>query len=207
MPRHVLRSSTPMHPHASVSIMALVVAIAPACRDAGLTDAYMSLDGSGMRRRTVFYTDTESIYCVGDVDSGVDDVTVSSVVRAHSLYVSSRNAFEPVDEIVAVSDSDQAPGKGQSLVAFQLNKAVPGPGVDPSEVPFTPGSYVCELYVDGDLDRSVPFEIDFPACPVAPPVDGGPCAGWVRPSSKCSGAQAGVQCTCVSSGTWACSGG
>jgi len=197
------RSSAPMG--ASLPILSLVIAIAPACRDAGLTDAYMSLDDGGMRRRTVFYTDTASIYCIGNVDSGVDDVTVSSVVRARSLYVSSRDAFEPVDEVVAVSDSDRAPGKGQSQVAFQLEKTVPRAGIDPSQIPYTPGSYVCEIYVDGDLDRSVPFEIDFPSCPVAPPAEGGPCAGWVRPSSKCSGAKAGVECTCASGGTWTCS--
>jgi hypothetical protein len=185
--------------------MTFALVMAPACRDAGLTDAYMALDSGGMLQRTLFYTDTATIYCVGKLDSGVADVSVSAVVRASSLYVSDRDAFVPVDEIVAVSDADQTPGMGQSVVAFQLNKAVSDPSIDSSDVPFNPGTYVCDLYVNGDLDRSVPFAIDFPACPVAPPVDGGPCAGWVRPSSTCAGAQAGVECTCGSKGTWSCS--
>ena len=165
----------------------------------------MALDSGGMLQRTVFYTDTATIYCVGKLDSGVADVSVSSTVRASSLYVSDRDAYVPVDEIVAVSSADQTPGMGQSIVAFQLDKAVPDPSVDPSTVPFNPGTYVCDLYVNGDLDRSIPFTIAFPDCPVAPPGDGGPCAGWVRPGSRCPGAQAGVECTCASSGSWSCS--
>jgi hypothetical protein len=141
--------------------MTFALFMAPACRDAGLTDAYMALDSGGMLQRTVFYTDTATIYCVGKLDSGVADVSVSGVVRASSLYVSDRDAYVPVDEIVAVSAADQTPGMGQSVVAFQLDKAVPEPSVDPSTVPFNPGTYVCDLYVNGELAR-YPSRSTFP---------------------------------------------
>jgi hypothetical protein len=206
-PRLALSRGVP-RPSALLPFLLLVGTVGPACRTAGLDNAWMSLDESGDRHRTTFYTDTANIYCIGQVDSGTADVSVSSIIRASSIYQASLGTYVPADATVAVSLQDQAPGQGTTTVAFQLLKATPSNG-DTSTVPFVPGKYECDLYVNGDLDRTVPFDIEFPDCPVAPPSDGGPCAEWVPPGAVCPGAEAGVTCTCGADpvkGTWSCTG-
>jgi hypothetical protein len=56
--------------------------------------------------------------------------------------------------------------------------------------------------LDGQLAASLPFTVEFPACPVPPVVDGAPCAGWVKGGSSCPDA-VGHICTCAGA-SWKC---
>jgi hypothetical protein len=166
-----------------------------ACDTAGFKRSYMALDSSGDRRRERFYTDTEAIYCIVEMASGRDDVTVSARIQAHELFVPPSGERIDVDLLMGVGE--EAPGRGDDLVvAFDLEK-------EGSE-PFVAGRYSCDLYLDGDLEDSVPFEIAYPSCPVPAPFDGMVCQGFFLPGTTCSGAASGSSCLCDSAGAWLC---
>jgi hypothetical protein len=104
---------------------------------------------------------------------------------------------------VTMAVGDAAPGKGEhTIVSFKLD-----PPADPMGMgaqPYLPGSYVCELSIDGHLEESVPFSITFATCPFLPPATGASCAGWVRPGATCPGVSTRIACTCGSDGLWSC---
>ncbi len=90
--------------------------------------------------------------------------------------------------------------------------AQPNSGQTTNSSPFPVGTYVCEVSLDGELQASAPFHIDYPdpnaagqRCPTIPEVSGVPCIEWVPPSSICPGVGAGFCCTCdPMMGLWNC---
>ena len=58
-----------------------------ACDTAGFKRSYMALDGQGDRKRDAFYTDTEGIFCVAELASGVADVTVRADFEQRAYYL------------------------------------------------------------------------------------------------------------------------
>jgi hypothetical protein len=176
-------------------VLAAVLLTSVGCDTAGFSDAYMSLDSAGKRRREHFFTDTENIYCFGKLASGVDDLTVSGTLRAEQIY-DPRNGT-PVDVDFYLGTEDQAPGAGKDItVAFLLEH-------DESDEPYTAGKFVCELGLDGEVVERLPFEIEFPTCPEAPIFTGAVCAGFVLQGAQCQGALADT-CTCQEDGVWSC---
>lgn len=172
-----------------------VLLLATGCDTSGFRDAYMSLDSAGKRQRDHFFTDTDKIYCVGKLASGVDDVTVSATLRAQQLYDPRDGHAYDVDYRLAISD--EAPGKGEDIiVAFELQR-------ENTEDPFTAGKFVCELAIDGEVKEQLPFEVAFPDCPEAPIVGGGICAGFVLEGARCTGALS-TPCVCGTDGLWSC---
>ncbi|RYZ05480.1 MAG: hypothetical protein EOO73_19715 [Myxococcales bacterium] len=169
--------------------------LATGCDTSGFRDAYMALDSSGDRERERFFTDTEAIFCVGKLASGVNDVTVNAALRATHLYDPHDGQAIEVDYLLGVSE--EAPGKGEDItVSFELEREAP-------EAPYTAGRFVCELSLDGELKEKIPFEVALPDCPAAPIFDGGVCAGFVLEGARCAGALKGP-CVCESDGYWAC---
>lgn len=174
----------------------IVSLLACACDTAGVQRAYMALDEQGMRRRDVFYTDTEAIFCVAELVSGTDDVTVRGQLTSTYLELPTG---EVVDRHVLHDVSEAAPGAGEDLrVSFELEK-------ESSDDPYVPGKYACEIYVNGELEETLPFEIRFPACPETALRPGLKCAGFFRTGTQCPAAIAGSVCTCNEDGTWGCS--
>jgi len=173
----------------------LFVLLATACDTSGFSDAYLALDSSGKRHRDYFYTDTEAIYCIGKLASGVDDLTVSVTIRAEEIDDPKTGAAQRVDYYLGTEDV--APGAGKDLVvSFKLEK-------EEEDEPYPAGKFVCELSLDGELAERVPFEIRFPNCPEAPIVDGMLCGGFVLEGARCDGAFS-MPCTCGSDGVWQC---
>lgn len=165
------------------------------CDTAGFRDAYMALDSSGDRERERFFTDTEGIFCIAKLASGVDDVTVNAALRATQLY--DARGGKPTDVDYYLGVSEEAPGKGEDItVSFELERPEP-------EAPYAAGRFVCELSIDGELRERIPFEVAFPDCPVAPIFSGGACAGFVREGARCRGALA-TTCECGEDGLWSC---
>jgi hypothetical protein len=155
----------------------------------------MALDSGGKRERERFFTDTEGIFCIAKMASGVDDVTVNARLLAEQLYDSRDGRATNVDYELAVSE--EAPGKGKDImVSFEWKR------LDPDE-PYAAGRFVCELSLDGEVQERVPFEVALPACPAAPIFSGRICAGFVLDGSRCPGAL-GVPCVCDSEGLWSC---
>jgi hypothetical protein len=186
------------------AVVALVLASALiGCNTAGFKRVFMSLDEQGSRKRTTFYTDTSTIYCVGELVSGRADVTVQSTIRAKTLYDPVSNAMLPAPGIGWLGEA--APGKTEgTFVSFELVKSGTGAGHASEKGPYSVGNYSCELAIDGQFEDAVEFAIAFPSCPMLPPVPGQLCAGWVRERSRCEGAGA-RSCTCDgTSGAWQC---
>jgi len=168
-----------------------------ACQTAGVDRAYMALDENGARKRTQFFTDTQSIWCDVEYSSGRMDLTIDAVVRATQLWNDERMANVPVDVEVARGETVGKQG-ANNVESFEW---LPG-GQSEQTVPFPVGDFVCDLTLDGQSVASLPFTIDFPPCPVDIVTGGAPCAGWVREGSVCPGAL-GSPCTCTG-GVWSC---
>jgi hypothetical protein len=76
------------------------------------------------------------------------------------------------------------------------------------EAPFTPGSYACEVFLDGGKQREAAFNIAYAPCPTVMIQPGTPCAGFytlgtVCPASGLTGASQPT-CSCGQKG-WECS--
>lgn len=168
--------------------------LATACDTSGIREAYMALDADGNRRRDHFFTDTERIFCVAKVASGVDDLTVRGVVRATQLF--DRRDGDAIDVDYYLAFADEAPGAGEDItVSFELERA-------DSKEPYVAGRFNCELSLDGKLQETLPFVVNF-ACPEAPLVTGTLCEGFVVQGTQCPGAF-DETCECESTGAWSC---
>jgi hypothetical protein len=166
-----------------------------ACDTVGVKDAYTGLDGMGQRKRRVFYTDTEAIYCVLELASGVDDYAVEIQVWAHELYDLDG---EPIRTESIIAREEQAPGRSQNLVvSYRLER--------PEGYEFYPaGQFTCEFYIDGKREAALAFEVRYPECPFKPIEHESSCVGVVLRGTECAG-PIGDTCVCDDeSGTWLC---
>jgi hypothetical protein len=175
--------------------LAALVALS-SCRSAGIKRAYMSLDSDGKRKRDVFFTDTESIFCVAEIASGREDLSVGGAWRATSFYSPLDGSKAPSNSLLAIGE--EAPGAGEDVRVFfeLLNQN--------DDTPYPAGTFVCDLSLDGEVEESLDFEIRFPACPAAPLFSGLVCADFVVQGSACPGATEGTNCICAESGIWEC---
>lgn len=166
-----------------------------ACDTAGFKRSYMALDSQGERRRDVFFTDTEGIFCVAELASGVDDVTVRADFEQRAYYLPEDGSR--VDLRRYIGSEELAPGAGDELItSFELQRS--------SDQPYDAGEFACLLYLNGDLEAEHAFRIDYPECPVSPVQPGVRCKGFVLDGSVCAGVM-GEPCTCAASGAWECS--
>ena len=165
------------------------------CDAFGVKRAYLALDAQGDRKREHFFTDTEAIFCVAELASGIDDLTVTAELRQLASFSPLDGTRTSVDARSGVSEI--APGAGEDLlVAFELER--------PSrDAPYPAGLFRCELSLNGELEVELDFRIDYPECPVVPVLAGIPCAGFVLFGATCSDIAA-QPCVCGESGTWEC---
>jgi hypothetical protein len=164
------------------------------CDTSGFRDAYMALDSEGNRERERFFTDTEAIFCIAKMASGVDDVTVRARLLATTIYDPRDGTPKDVDHELAISE--EAPGRGEDItVSFELKR-------DGTDAPYVAGRFVCELAIDGKVEERVKFEVALPDCPEAPIFSRGVCAGFVLEGARCAGALGG-ECECTE-GLWSC---
>jgi hypothetical protein len=176
-------------------LLALFVALTSvACDSAGFKRGYMALDSEGERERDVFYTDSEGIFCVVEMASGREDVTVKAELHAQAFYVPPDGHAEEASVFIAAEE--EAPGAGEELtVSFEW--------VRDADEPYPAGVYECRLFLEDELEETLPFEVRYPECPVAPVVNGLSCDGFVLPNARCPGAFEGRICTCRD-GVWRC---
>lgn len=185
--------------------MGLLVA---SCQTAGIKRVYTSTDGAGNYRRTTFYTDSQSIFCVAELASGRDDLTVRTTIRLKRRYDPfTRSLSEKGAEEIGVEEI--APGKGENLRSVV---SVTKKGADGAETkdaaPFIVGEYECAVSIEGDAPEIVHFEVRFPedGCPSFPARDGHVCSGYYPPGAVCPGTSTrgtAAECTCTD-GAWSC---
>lgn len=190
---------------AAAALGVLVASALPACSaTANVSDAWMSLDEDGSRRRGVFFTDSASITCIAEVGVGRKDVTIEMLIRQIAATPErGSNDFEPINAVVLARDfhpdiTKEKPALlGLTLIPSSVDEN--GRLKEDQEAPFNAGSYICEVYLDGEKTKTVNFNIDYPPCPTAVIQQGTPCLGFYPTSEECpaSGATGDPEPTCV----------
>ena len=191
---------------------ALVCTAMPACSaTANVSDVWMSLDEDGARRRNVFYTDSATITCVAELGIGRKDVTIEMLIRQIRGAEIGTDEFVPVNKVVAASElrpeiTKDKPGLA-TLTLSPPSVDEEGNVKEDQEAPFEPGSFVCEVMLDGKLEGRAAFNIDYPPCPTKVILPGTPCFGFYTLGTECpaSGAtgEPDPTCTCEAGG-WKC---
>lgn len=177
--------------------LALLGCFAVSCNTAAVKHLYMSIDQDGSRKRTVFYTDTDKIYCIGELAVGRKDLTITATVRSTALAPPPSGEPLPYASTLAVKDVTPG-GTGSDVVAsFEILKS-------DMKAAWPAGDFACDIAFDDESVSSTSFRILYPDCPAAPPLPGESCAGFFLPQSTCQGAMSAQTCVCLEQGTWQC---
>jgi hypothetical protein len=209
-----------------LAIIAIVAAaVAPsisACADNTVFELSTSLDAAGFRPRNVFYTDTQTIYCLAKYVAARNNITFNGVVR----YVKDETGAA-TDVVVGVYEI--APGISHGVLTIPILPPAPPPNaMSTGTEPFPVGTYRCEWYVDSlppgsaenkkagynpcgrEATCSPDFKVTYPDCPVDYAHANTRCGGFYKDGASCRGATSKEQCTCSygatapSSVVWAC---
>jgi hypothetical protein len=181
---------------------------------ANVSDVWMSIDDDGARRRTLFFADSSSVVCVAEVGIGRRDVTVEMLIRQIRELGAGGAEFQETNRVVGANEFHPSPTQGRP--ALLSLKMVPtaidasGNALANEAAPFAPGSYRCEVLVDGKESGGAAFNIRYADCPRARIVFGQECAGFYAtdPPTLCplNGASGSAEptCTCTGAGGWEC---
>ena len=193
------------------------IAVLPSCTStANVTEVYTALDAAGLRRRNEFYTDAKEIHCIAEAGIGRDGVTVEGFIRQRQAYDFVENRFVPVDRVLAYAETSPARSAQPIKISVSLTagatEQTPG-GLAAGQTgdddkPFVAGRYECEIRLDGVVEGTAVFNIDFPPCPPAVILQGTRCFGFYRENDLCpASGESGSpdpKCTCTQAGGWKC---
>ena len=190
-----------------MSGMLLLGTLVACTTTARITDTYMALDGAGDRKRNSFFTDTKEIHCVVEMGIGRAGVTVSAYVRQLQAYDFAADKFFEVDRGEAEAENSPSPGEGIQKLDVTLKPAGPdGSAVDGA--PFPPGRFQCEASLDGELQKTSIFNIDFPPCPDVMILPGTQCFGFYKNNTVCprfgASSRDATVCSCSITKGWEC---
>jgi len=122
--------------------LSVVILAALACggsfSTANIKSAWLSADSSGSPETSQFSQD-QTFYCIVELANAPDDTTIKAVWTAVSA--------EGTDPNLHLDDSELASGDG--TVTFNLTNNQLWPV----------GSYKVELYLNGELDRTLAFDV------------------------------------------------
>lgn len=182
-----------------VFLLALPALSAACTATANVDDAYMALDNAGDRKRNVFFTDTAQIFCVAEFAASRTDVTLNMRLHQLSRYDFVQNTLVQFDAYPA--EVEIAPGStsGRSKQTLALTK-VDAAGNTADGLPYAAGDYECQVFLDGKLQKSVKFSIQFPPCPDIQIQANATCLGFYRMGDKCpelgAASLQGLFCSC-----------
>ena len=193
---------------AAVFTALTVLGVSTSCaRTVNVSDLYTALDGDGNRKRNVFYTDSTEIHCIAEVGAGRSDATIEVVMRRIQTFDFQQGRFVDSDAISAPSEF--VPSAGDGVQKFDAQLAQTDAQGNPTEGgPFVAGRYVCEARLDGDLVKTVTFNVDFPPCPDGFIAASSVCFGFYTAGTRCpkNGLLSSdpAQCTCDPVTGWGC---
>ena len=176
---------------------------------ARVNDVYMALDSNGDRQRSVFFTDTKEIHCVVELGIGRAGVTFETIIRQLQAYdfVTDKTFF--TDRVTTSVESSPSPSSGIQKADVVMKPRGPD-GAEVSEGPFQPGHFVCEAYLDGKLEQSAVFNVDFPDCPASTIQARSACFGFYPQNKSCKKygltSTDNAQCRCSATKGWECDG-
>jgi hypothetical protein len=183
----------------------LAATVLPACSaTANVSEVWTSVDEDGARRRSTFFTDSAAVVCLAEYGNGRQDVTIEMLIRQIRGADFGAQAFR--EENIVTSVTDFRPGvtqgrPGKAVIRLLPSKIENGKFVQDDEAPFSPGSYICEVRIDGALKGSASFNIDYPECPGALILQDQRCQGFYPTGTTCPAAgltgdpQPTCQCT------------
>ena len=132
------KNRTPFAAVLSVMILA-ALACGGSISTANIKRAWLSADSSGTPETTQFSQDQQTFYFLVELANAPDDTTVKSVWTAVSA--------EGTDPNFLLDESELATGDG--TITFDLS----------NDQLWPVGSYKVDLYLNGELDRTLSFEV------------------------------------------------
>lgn len=179
---------------------------------AGIYESYMSIDGE--RRRNEFFSDTTNIVCSVEVRGARTNVTTELLIR-QTQVLTLEPPLRATDTNVILAYADfQGAGKQILELKPAENKDA---GEQPQVKPFPVGRFQCEVYLDGKLEDTLPFNVNYAPCPPQRIEPGARCGGFYEKNRSCPAGGAGIPeagppqvtagtCTCDGSATavWVC---
>jgi hypothetical protein len=129
-------------------------------------------------------------------------------IRAYDFAA---NRFFETDRYLGYTEFKPGVTKdGPAKIDLALARVGPD-GKPKDDEPYTAGSYVCEMLLDGKVEGTAPFNIDFPPCPPAYIVVGGPCYRFYPAGQQCpkygEKSRDQKQCRCSEAKGWECDEG
>ena len=189
------------------ALLVLCGTLASCTSTARISDVYMALDGNGDRKRTVFFTDTKEIHCIVEAGIGRKGVTIETIVRELQSYDFVADRFFPSDRVSANVETAPSPGDGLQKTDVAINPKAPD-GSDAAGGPYAPGHFQCEAYLDGTLEQTAIFNVDFPPCPAAAIRPATTCFGFYKQNAQCPRygvtSRDAAQCRCSPTKGWEC---
>lgn len=189
-----------------------LAAVLTSCSTANISDLYMSTDGSGDHKRTTFYTDSVEVNCIAEAGIGRKDATIEVIVRQLQGYDYLKNTFFATNRVYAYTQAQPAPADGIQKVDVSIIPLPPGGNLAAAtgDIPFEVGHFQCEAYLDGDLERTTVFNINFPpTCPESFITPTSLCFGYYPLNQVCkkygdSSDPNQGNCTCTVDKGWSC---
>lgn len=119
-------------------LMLAILACEASASTANIKDAMMARDAEGTQLTTVF-TPEETFYCLVDLANAPDDTTLKAIWTAVQTDGSEPDTFIYESEIT----------RGSGSIYFELSSSIPWPK----------GTYKVDIYLNGELDRTIEFEV------------------------------------------------
>lgn len=164
---------------------------------AGIFDAYMSIDGQ--RRQNEFTTDTKNIQCTAVVTAAATrPTTVEMLIRQEQIL--GLNGAATASNVVLVYVDFSGSGT-QTLALKPVEEDAGANGGSQEAIPFPAGRFRCEIYLDGKLEETLPFNVNFSPCPPQLIEPGANCAGYYEGNKVCPRGGAGIPTSGVQGGT------
>jgi len=190
-----------------VTSFLLLGAVSSCGTTARISDVYMALDGQGDRKRNVFVTDSKEIHCIIEMGIGRKGTTVAALIRQVQAYDFQADKFFDTNHVFANAENSPQPADGVQILDITL-KVLDATGQPQDGAPFPPGRFVCEASLDGVLEKTATFNIDFPDCPTSTIIGGTVCGGFYKNLTVCPRFGASTlgppNCTCDDVKGWQC---
>ena len=190
-----------------VTLLVTVAALSSCATTARISDVYTGLDGQGARKRNVFFTDTKEIHCVVEMGIGRSGVTIEALVRQVQAYDFVADRFFDTNRVIGNAENAPTPGEGIQRVDVTLVPLGPD-GVNSDTAPFAVGRFICEASLDGVVEKTAIFNVDFPPCPTSLINSGILCFGFYKNLTVCPryGATSTdpANCRCSDTKGWEC---
>jgi len=174
---------------------------------ANIVDVYTALDGEGARKRTLFFTDNQQIFCIVEAGVSRPGVTLEILVRQLQYFDRTIGRYVPTDRIYARQETSPSPTGGRAFFTLQV-AALGADGEPQDDAPKDPGRFQCEAYLDGERGGQSIFNVDFADCPPAEITPGAVCSDYFRETQACKRygqtANDPAMCTCTSATGWTC---